>query len=110
MEWFEVRPGEGIGPLTVGMTRSEAMDAVEGAQFSSERFVKSPESPDALSIERQLFAYFDLDDRVEEVEVAVPRGPNDRGVRWNQLDFALDAGAVAAALDETARPDSTDPE
>jgi len=56
-------------------------------------------------IERQLFAYFDDNDRVLEVEVAVPREQDDRGVMWNDLDFAMDPGQVAGAVDEIARPD-----
>jgi hypothetical protein len=107
---FEVRPGEGIGPITIGMTRSEALEAAASAGLSAMSIVKSPTAPEALVIERQLFAYFDPDDRVEEVEVAVPRDQDDRGVMWNDLDFALDPGAVTGALDEIAKPDREDAE
>ena len=105
MDRFEVRPGEGIGPITIGMTRSEAFEAAENVGLTAASFVKSPTAPEALVIERQLFAYFDPDDRVEEVEVAVPRDQDDRGVTWNDLNFALDPGAVASALDQIAQPD-----
>lgn len=103
-----MRPGEGIGPITIGMTRSEAVEAAESVGLTATSFVKSPTAPKALVIERQLFAYFDPDDRVEEVEVAVPRDPDDRDVMWNDLDFALDPGAVTGALDEIAQPDKED--
>lgn len=110
MDRFEVRPGEGIGPITLGMTRSEAFEAAENFRLTAASFVKSPTASEALVIERQLFAYFDRDDRVEEVEVAVPSDQDDRGVTWNDLDFALDPGAVARALDEIAQPDKEDVE
>ena len=110
MDSFDVRPGQGIGPIAIGMTRSQALEASESAGLSAASFVKSPTAPKALVIERQLFAYFDINDRVLEVEVAVPRDQDDRGVMWNDLDFALDPGQVAGALDEIAQPDTEDAE
>ena len=102
---FDVRPGSGIGPINIGMTRADAVDAAERAALTAAPFTRGTRP--ALVIDRDLFAYLDGDDRVEEVEVAIN---SDRAVIWDGIDFALDPAIVAAALDEIAEPDRTHPD
>lgn len=110
MDTFDVRPGEGIGPIAIGMTRLEALEAAKDAGLSVMSFVKSPNDPEALAIEQQLFAYFDRDDWVVEVEVAVPTQGNRPRVMWGGLDFAQSPNELTKALEGIAQPDRTDTE
>lgn len=102
---FEVRPGRGIGPIDLGMTMAEASTAASGLGVSA--FTKGASS--AIQVAGQLMVYFD-NDRATEIEVAIPRNPADRAVRWQDIDFAKAATEVGSAIDEMAAPDDTDPE
>ena len=113
MDTFDVRPGSGIGPIAIGMTRADAVEAAERAKLSAAPFSRG--STPALVIDRDLFAYLDGDDRVEEVEVAIN---SDRAAIWvgstsvsiqrlsNQLSTSLRCRTRATS---TTRPRSTTP-
>ena len=77
MDTFDVRPGSGIGPITIGMTRADAVESAERATLSAAPFRRG--STPALVIDRDLFAYLDGDDRIEEVEVAIH---SERAAIW----------------------------
>jgi hypothetical protein len=52
------------------MTRAEAMDAIGRAGLEASEFEKARTAPLALAAGGSLFAYFDISDRIEEVETA----------------------------------------
>jgi hypothetical protein len=106
---LEVRPGAGIGPIDIGMTRGEARSAAVAETLSVDDFRRSHEGvaglPDMV-IGGQLFAYFEGGDRVVEAEVAVS-GP----LRVTCLDLDLSAPFpdVIDAMATHGRVDPTDP-
>jgi len=78
LQLLEVRPGVGIGPISIDMTRDEARAAGSGAGLQASDFLRGAGQADQptsgsmdLSFGGQLFAYFHGGDLVEEVEVAV---------------------------------------
>jgi hypothetical protein len=107
---FAVRPGEGIGPIAIGMTRSRALQAANDVDLRVASFVKSTTEPEALAIERQLFVYFDSEDQVEEIEVGITSDGTMRAVLWDGIDLTLDSDDLIRTLDAIAQPDRADAE
>lgn len=67
---YEIRPGDGIGPVEIGMSRAEAERAMKATGQAVESFVRWPQSPAVLAMERNAFqVYFDRADRVNGIEV-----------------------------------------
>jgi hypothetical protein len=105
---FEVRPGAGIGPIEIGMTREQARAAATAAGLSVCDFRRGGgEGPPDYFIADQLFAYFDDGDHVEEVEVAVG---GDHAVTCLDLDLAAPFAHVIAEMSAIARIDKTNPD
>ena len=105
---LDVRPGSGIGPIEIGMTRDEVITAAKNWELAAVDFRRTgaEDRPDLL-LGGQLFAYFQDGDRVAEIEVAVS-GP--RPVVCLGIDLAgsrVELLAQVAALD---RMDENDPE
>jgi hypothetical protein len=107
MRRFDVQPGEGIGPLRIGMTRAEASQATTDVGLSTVQVRRWARKPEVLVVAGQLQAYFDVADRIEEIEVAIA-APDS--IRLGGLDFAAAPETVTAALDRLAQADRTDPE
>ena len=109
MTAWDVRPGEGIGPLSIGMIRSDAHAALTAAGLEPAEFSKVPTAPPALTAGGSLFAYFDASDRVAEVEAAVEaEGSGD--LVWGEVDLTGPAAQLAAELDARGEPDRSDRE
>ena len=108
---FDVRPGAGIGPIEIRMTRQEAIAAAlaDGLPTLDFRRGKAwkPDGPPDLLIADQLWAYFEDGDRVVEVEVAA-NGPHP--VACLNLDLAASYAEIRLAMQAIARADETDPE
>jgi hypothetical protein len=107
---FDVRPGAGIGPIEIGMTRQEALAAAlaDGLQARDFRRGRSwKDGPPDLLIGDQLFAYFEDGDRVVEVEVAANFG---RPVSCLNLKLAAPYAEIRFAMQAIARLDETNPE
>src|SRR5688500_6258186 len=67
---YEIRPGDGIGPVEIGMSRAQAERAMRATGQAVDSFVRWPESPPVLAMERNAFqVYFDRADRVNGIEV-----------------------------------------
>ena len=79
---YEIRPGEGIGPVEIGMSRAQAERAMKATGRTVESFVRWPESPPVLAMERNAFqVYFDRADRVNGIEVmGLPRDGQSQGL------------------------------
>jgi hypothetical protein len=94
-ERFVVRPGTGIGPIDIGMSRSSAIAAAIADGLTVVDFRRGPGlgKPD-LFIGSQLFAYFDVDGAVEEVEVAVPTTSREIAVECLGMDLSASYEAV----------------
>jgi hypothetical protein len=70
MRRYEIRPGRGIGPIRIGMSRADAERAMGTTGQAVQSFVRGQQGPPVLAIERNsLQAYFDDADRVEGVEI-----------------------------------------
>jgi hypothetical protein len=65
---FDVVVGKNVGPLRFGMTRDEVAAAM-GA--TAERFMRNPKdaSPEDAFSDHELFARYDENDRLREVEI-----------------------------------------
>jgi hypothetical protein len=107
-----VRPGRGIGPIELGMTRSEVTIAALAAGLAVEDFSRGSGPKTDLVINRQLFVYFDADDRVLEAEVGVPESGDAALIPVSCLGLPLAApyDEVLRRLHAVARVDETDPE
>jgi hypothetical protein len=92
------------------MTRPEAQDAARTAGLAVAPFKRWEDSPDVLVIAEQLQAYFDDDDRVEEVETRLPSQDGDLSILLGTLDLSGPAEEVAAGLDRLGDPDRSDRE
>ena len=106
---LDVRPGNGIGPVDIGMTRDEARAAAATSKLGVHDFRraeadKREDGPPDLYIGGQLFAYFSGGDRVVEVEVAVS-GPLP--VTCLDLDLRAPFADVLEAMAEHGRVDRT---
>ena len=108
---MDVRPGVGIGPIEIGMSRADAIAAATAAGLTVEDFRRGlgPGKPD-LAISKQLFAYVDNSGTVEEVEVAVPTQGQELAVTCLDLDLTASYGVVLGRMASIARVDETDPE
>jgi hypothetical protein len=111
VDTLNVRPGIGIGPIEIGMSRSAAIAAASAAGLTVKDFRRGsgPGKPD-LVINGQLFAYFDGDGMVEEVEVAVPTVVRELGVTCLGLDLTASYEVVRDRMSAIARVDETDPD
>ena len=107
-----MRPGEGIGPLQLGMTRKDAMTAGLAAGFAVDAFARAGGPKTDLVLSGQLFVYFDAAGRVDEVEVAVPQGVDPRRVPVSCLGLPLAApyDELLRRMRDRARADERDPE
>jgi hypothetical protein len=105
---LDVRPGHGIGPIQIGMTRSEARDAARDAGLAVEEFRRGGgDGPPDFVIGRQLFAYFGEDGTVDEVEAGVS-GP--QRVAYGALDLTSSYAGVLEAMKPLGQVDETHPE
>ena len=105
---FDIRPGSGIGPISIGMTREEALAAVADAGLAVQDFRRAVRSgPPDLYISDQLFAYFEEGDRVEEVEVSVCGA---HPVLCLDMDLTASFAEILARMKTVARVDETDPD
>jgi len=111
VERFEVRPGLGIGSIDIGMSRSSAIAAATADGLTVEDFRRGPGSgkPD-LFIGSQLFAYFDADGAVEEVEVAIPSSSRELAVECLGLDLDASYASVRRQMSAIGRRDEADVE
>lgn len=67
---YEIRPGDGIGPVEIGMSRAQAERAMRRTGHAVDSFVRWPAEPPVLAMERNAFqVYFDRADRVVGIEV-----------------------------------------
>jgi len=103
-----VRPGVGIGPIEVGMSRADALRAatVEGLTVSDFRRARG-DGPFDLLVGDQLFAYLGDDGLVTEAEVAVG-GPHP--VICLDLDLAAANLEILARMKAVSPVDETNPE
>ena len=71
---YEIRPGDGIGPVEIGMSRAEAARAMTRTGHAVDTFKRWPkESPPVLAMQGNSFqVYFDRADRVNGIEVMGP--------------------------------------
>ncbi len=104
-----MRPGGEIGSIDIGMSRSSAIAAATEDGLTVEDFRRGPGpgKPD-LSIGSQLFAYFDADGALEEVEVAVPSSSRDIAVECLGLDLTRSYASVRRQMSTIGRVDKTD--
>ena len=112
MNTVTVRPGIGIGPIDIGMARSDAIAGATAAGLMVEDFRRGPGhgKPD-LVINGQLFAYFDGAGRVEEVEVGLSADEEaEFAVVCLDLDLAASYEAVLRRMSAISPVDDTDPE
>lgn len=79
---YDIRPGDGIGPVAVGMSRAQAQRAMTATGQPVDSFVRWPQSPPVLAMERNAFqVYFDRADRVDGIEVmGLPRDGQSHGL------------------------------
>lgn len=70
MKVLEVEPGAAIGPVRLGMTRDEVIEAAATAGFSCHPLERWPDHPEVFIIANQVQAYFASDDHVEAIEAA----------------------------------------
>lgn len=119
MNAYDVEPGIGVGPVRLGMTRSEAHSALEqlGLEVRSVRrwATSRPEAPPVLMAEGASFqVYFGEEDRVDEIELGGP--PNDDRehgarpdlvARWMGLDvFETPAVDIVRLMADVAQADT----
>jgi hypothetical protein len=105
---FDVRPGLGIGPFQIGMTRDEARAAAEAASLSVRDFRRGGGvGPPDFFIAEQLFAYFEDGDTVTELEVALK---GHRQVTCLDLDLGMPFRTVIQVMQAIAHLDETDPD
>ena len=106
---LDVRPGAGIGPISIGMTRDETRTsaAAMGLSIADFRRGSTSDGPADLRFGDQLFAYFESGDRVVAVEVGV-RGP--LAVICLDLDLGASYADVMRAMKVHGNVDETDPE
>jgi hypothetical protein len=107
MDAFDVRPGLGIGPFNLGMTRADAIAAADTAGLTTAPFRRGSTGPVGLVIAGLLFIHVDAVDEVEEIEVALS---DDMAIVWQGLDLRAPAREVVAAFDQIAAADATDRE
>ena len=79
---YEIRPGDGIGPVEIGMSRAEATRAMKRTGRAVDSFARFPAEPPVLAMERNSFqVYFDHADRVSGIEVmGLPRDGQSQGL------------------------------
>jgi hypothetical protein len=105
---FDVRPGAGIGPIEIGMTREQARDAAVTSGLSVGDFRRGGgEGRPDFFIADQLFAYFEDGDLVTEVEVAVV---GDHTVTCLSLDLTAPFADILSRMRAIAHEDETDPD
>jgi hypothetical protein len=109
---LDVRPGAGIGPIDIGMSRADAIEAATLAGLIVEPGTSGTvDGPPDLMIRGQLLAYFDADDFVAEVEVAIPSGNTDElPVTCLNLDLTASFETVLRHMASIAQVDKTKPE
>ena len=67
---YEIRPGDGIGPVEIGMSRAQAERAMTATGQAVDSFMRWPAEAPVLAMERNGFqVYFDRADRVNGIEV-----------------------------------------
>ena len=97
MEVYEIRPGTGIGPVEIGMSRHNAKRAMEATGHSVDSFVRWPESPPVLAMQENSFqVYFDRSDRVEAIGGCPDRRRTSRRrllLEFSQAGVATTPGA-----------------
>jgi len=105
---FEVEPGVGIGPVRLGMTRDQVIEAAAAAGLSCRPLKRWPDRPEVLIVADQVQAYFGSDDHVEAVEAATHESLDFR-LRCDGVDLGDPSPTVKARLDELAEADTSDP-
>ena len=106
---LEVEPGVGIGPVRLGMTRDEVIEAAATAGLSCQPLNSWPHRPEVLIIANQVQAYFTGDDHVEAVEAATYESLEFR-LQCDGVDLGDQSPTVKARLDELAEADTSDPD
>ena len=113
---YKIRPGNGIGPVEIGMSRDEAKRAMEKTGRRVESFVRWENTPPVLAMQENSFqVYFDRSDRVKEIEVM---GPSSDGQGFGEeppfaalygtVDvFRTRASKLVDVVSQDAAPDPT---
>ena len=111
---YEIRPGSGIGPVRIGMSRGAAERAMRGTGQPVTAFVRGQTPPAVLAMHENAFqVYFDTSDRVEAVEVMGPsvdvQGRGDEPVFVAVFDgvdvFRTPATKLVEVVSRKAAPD-----
>jgi hypothetical protein len=112
MNELAVRPGTGIGPIDLGMTRDEAVIAAAAARLSARDYWRVPgAAAPSLSLGGQLFAHFGEDGHVAEVVAAISQpGDGELEVTCLDLDLTAPYEDVLHRMAAHGRVDETDPE
>ena len=116
MDVYKIRPGSGVGPVKIGMSRDDAKRAMETTGHKVESFVRWQNRPPVLAMQGEfLSGYFDRSDRVEAIEVMGP--PSDAqslgdeppfAARYGDVDvFRTRASTLADLVSRDAEPDTT---
>jgi hypothetical protein len=116
MRTYQINPGSGAGPITLGMSRDEAVFALRAIGADVEQFGRWPGKPDVLMAEQNdLQVFFDANDHVFEVQLSGPsNGARREGgqplfrAMLNGVDV-LSAKAVEVIATLPAFPDSHSP-
>jgi len=111
---YEIRPGQGIGPVSLGQTREAAKSAMEGVGGSVRESKRWEDAPPVLAMCENAFqVYFDGSDVVEEIELMGPAGDGQLLAEepsfvasYGDLDvFRTPATELAALVARDAEPD-----
>jgi hypothetical protein len=93
MDVYKIRPGSGVGPVQLGMSRDDAKRAMGTTGHKVESFDRWQRSPPVLAMQENSFqVYFDGSDRVEAIELM---GPSSDGQSFgDEPPFAAHYGDV----------------
>lgn len=107
---FEVRPGDGVGPLKLGMTRAQARQAMGD---EPESFHKTPQLKGSHPVDAWFEAGFQVFYTGSPPAVSFIELSRDSGFRarcWEVDVFATPAEKVVHAFSQHAELDISDPE
>jgi hypothetical protein len=112
LDVLDVRPGEGIGPVDIGMTREQVQAAAAAAGLHVRDFSRTGKGSSDLVVNGQVFVYFDKGGKVYEAEVTVPSEEDDLLLPVTCLDLDLTASYedILGRVAPVARVDEADPE